>query len=200
MKCPSCKLIFSDKNDLCPRCHQDVRGVKESLGLQVGDISASVDDLKKKVEARPVEVKAVEVKAVEVKPEPKPELIIEKVEPVAPKPIEPVVEVKDADELMFALDTSVKNISQTAEAVSELQFDLEVSDLEFADTFEPLEVSDEPEFEISLDPTPQPARDPQTTIQMLAELLAEHLKTTPEKVLKDLETLHAKRSISPSAS
>lgn len=46
MKCPACKLVCSDKKDLCPQCQFDLRPQKKTLGLPIANPKATLEELK----------------------------------------------------------------------------------------------------------------------------------------------------------
>jgi hypothetical protein len=51
MRCPKCHYVTSNKKDICPRCHEDLRPQKKSLGLPIMNEEASVADLVKNLPA-----------------------------------------------------------------------------------------------------------------------------------------------------
>jgi len=52
MKCPSCNFVCSDLRDICPRCLEDLRPHKASIGLPITNPNAAYQNLVEKVSPR----------------------------------------------------------------------------------------------------------------------------------------------------
>lgn len=46
MRCPNCNLVLSNKKDICPQCHCDLRPHKQRLGIPVTNSASSYEELR----------------------------------------------------------------------------------------------------------------------------------------------------------
>ena len=70
MKCPKCTLVTSNKRDLCPRCHFDLRTRKRELSIPVTNPGATVEQLLKIERTQDDGVRASAVAALNAGPAP----------------------------------------------------------------------------------------------------------------------------------